>query len=49
MSGTTPPGTTTEEQAERWVRDMFGRVAPRYDLSITCYRSTSIVTGGRGR
>jgi len=30
--GTTPQGTQTEEQASRWVRSMFGRVAPRYDL-----------------
>jgi demethylmenaquinone methyltransferase/2-methoxy-6-polyprenyl-1,4-benzoquinol methylase len=32
MSGTTPPGAATEQQAARWVREMFGRVAPRYDL-----------------
>ena len=31
-SGTTPPGAQTEEQAARWVRGMFGQVAPRYDL-----------------
>lgn len=30
--GTTPTGAQTEEQAARWVRNMFGRVAPRYDL-----------------
>ena len=30
--GTTPPGAASEEQASRWVRDMFGRVAQRYDL-----------------
>ena len=30
--GTTPQGTSSEEQASRWVRGMFGRVAPRYDL-----------------
>jgi demethylmenaquinone methyltransferase/2-methoxy-6-polyprenyl-1,4-benzoquinol methylase len=30
--GTTPRGTTTEEQAARYVRGMFGRVAHRYDL-----------------
>ena len=30
--GTTPPGTETERQASLWVRDMFGRIAPRYDL-----------------
>ena len=32
MLGTTPAGTETEQQASRWVRDMFGRIAPRYDL-----------------
>jgi demethylmenaquinone methyltransferase / 2-methoxy-6-polyprenyl-1,4-benzoquinol methylase len=32
LSGTTPAGTTTEEQASRYVRGMFGRVAHRYDL-----------------
>ena len=31
-SGTTPPGVETEEQASRWVREMFADVAPRYDL-----------------
>jgi demethylmenaquinone methyltransferase / 2-methoxy-6-polyprenyl-1,4-benzoquinol methylase len=31
-TGTTPTGARTEEQAAAWVRDMFGRVAPRYDL-----------------
>jgi demethylmenaquinone methyltransferase / 2-methoxy-6-polyprenyl-1,4-benzoquinol methylase len=30
--GTTPAGTETEQQASRWVREMFGRIAPRYDL-----------------
>jgi demethylmenaquinone methyltransferase/2-methoxy-6-polyprenyl-1,4-benzoquinol methylase len=30
--GTTPPGAASEEQASRWVRGMFGRVARRYDL-----------------
>jgi demethylmenaquinone methyltransferase/2-methoxy-6-polyprenyl-1,4-benzoquinol methylase len=30
--GTTPPGAVTEEQAARYVRGMFGQVAPRYDL-----------------
>jgi demethylmenaquinone methyltransferase / 2-methoxy-6-polyprenyl-1,4-benzoquinol methylase len=30
--GTTPAGAETEQQASRWVRDMFGRIAPRYDL-----------------
>ncbi len=31
-SGTTPRGVTGEQAASRWVRDMFGRVAARYDL-----------------
>ncbi len=31
-TGTTPAGARSEEQAARWVREMFGRVAPRYDL-----------------
>lgn len=30
--GTTPPGTLGEQQAAGWVRQMFGSVAPRYDL-----------------
>lgn len=30
--GTTPPGAASEQQAARWVRDMFAQVAPRYDL-----------------
>lgn len=32
VQGTTPAGTESERQASRWVRDMFGRIAPRYDL-----------------
>jgi Methylase involved in ubiquinone/menaquinone biosynthesis len=32
MSGTTPQGIQSERQAAAWVRDMFGQVAPRYDL-----------------
>ena len=32
MTGTTPQGVHGEREASRWVRDMFGRVAPRYDL-----------------
>jgi demethylmenaquinone methyltransferase/2-methoxy-6-polyprenyl-1,4-benzoquinol methylase len=32
MTGTTPQGVQGEREASRWVRDMFGRVAPRYDL-----------------
>ena len=30
--GTTPPGARTEEEASRLVREMFERIAPRYDL-----------------
>src|SRR5271157_3905483 len=30
--GAAPPGAASEEQASRWVRGMFGRVARRYDL-----------------
>jgi demethylmenaquinone methyltransferase / 2-methoxy-6-polyprenyl-1,4-benzoquinol methylase len=30
--GTKPAGAETERQASAWVRDMFGRIAPRYDL-----------------
>lgn len=32
-SGTTPEGAQTEQEASRWVRAMFGRVAHRYDLA----------------
>ena len=32
MTGTTPPGVTGEQDAARWVREMFGRVSGRYDL-----------------
>lgn len=32
MSGATPRGAAKEQEAAAWVRDMFGRVAPRYDL-----------------
>ena len=31
--GATPAGARTEREAARWVRDMFGRVAHRYDLA----------------
>lgn len=31
-AGTTPAGTHNEEQAARWVREMFSGVAGRYDL-----------------
>ncbi len=33
MSGTTPEGARDEQEAARWVRGMFGRIAPRYDLA----------------
>jgi demethylmenaquinone methyltransferase/2-methoxy-6-polyprenyl-1,4-benzoquinol methylase len=33
MSGTTPIGAASEREAAQWVRGMFGRVAPRYDLA----------------
>jgi len=32
MTGTTPQGTAGEQAASQWVRGMFGRIAPRYDL-----------------
>jgi demethylmenaquinone methyltransferase / 2-methoxy-6-polyprenyl-1,4-benzoquinol methylase len=31
--GTTPEGARSEQEASRWVRSMFGRVAHRYDLA----------------
>ena len=30
--GAAPAGAETEQQASAWVRGMFGRIAPRYDL-----------------
>jgi|SRR5579871_413184 len=33
MKGTAPAGVATEQEASRWVRSMFGRIAPRYDLA----------------
>ncbi|HEX3743456.1 MAG TPA: bifunctional demethylmenaquinone methyltransferase/2-methoxy-6-polyprenyl-1,4-benzoquinol methylase UbiE [Bryobacteraceae bacterium] len=33
MKGTTPEGVRSEQEAANWVRSMFGRVAPRYDLA----------------
>ena len=30
--GTTPSGAESEKQASTWVREMFSRIAPRYDL-----------------
>lgn len=32
VPGTTPQGVTSEQEASRWVRGMFGRIARRYDL-----------------
>jgi demethylmenaquinone methyltransferase/2-methoxy-6-polyprenyl-1,4-benzoquinol methylase len=32
-AGTTPEGARSEQEASQWVRGMFGRVAPRYDLA----------------
>ncbi len=33
VAGTTPEGSRTEQEASRWVRGMFGKVAHRYDLA----------------
>ena len=33
MTGTTPRGHAGEREASAWVRAMFGRIAPRYDLA----------------
>jgi len=33
MKGATPEGARSEREAAEWVRDMFGRVAHRYDLA----------------
>ena len=32
MTGTTPRGVSGEQDASRWVRGMFGRIAGHYDL-----------------
>lgn len=32
VTGTTPQGAASEQEASRWVRGMFGRIARRYDL-----------------
>ncbi len=31
-AGTTPPGTSDERQASRWVQGMFSGIAPKYDF-----------------
>jgi len=31
-AGTTPPGTSSEQQAARWVQRMFAGIAPKYDF-----------------
>jgi|SRR5947209_20219877 len=31
-AGTTPPGASGEQQAARWVQQMFASIAPRYDF-----------------
>jgi len=33
MKGATPRGARGEQEAASWVRGMFGRIAPRYDLA----------------
>ena len=33
MSGTTPEGARSEQEAARWVRGMFDGIAHRYDLA----------------
>jgi len=33
MKGAAPEGVRSEQDAARWVRAMFGRIAPRYDLA----------------
>ncbi len=33
MNGTTPRGAANEREASAWVRSMFSRIAPRYDLA----------------
>jgi demethylmenaquinone methyltransferase / 2-methoxy-6-polyprenyl-1,4-benzoquinol methylase len=54
MTGTTPRGSAGEREASAWVRAMFGRIAPRYDLanhllSFNLDRHWRAVTVGRVR
>ena len=42
MSGSTPEGAHNEQEASRWVRGMFGRVAPRYDLANHRYNAEEL-------
>jgi len=32
VTGTIPPGTSSEQQAAQWVERMFAQIAPKYDL-----------------
>jgi len=48
VAGTTPEGARSEQEASRWVRAMFGRVAHRYDLANHLL-SANIDRGWRAR
>ncbi|MBC7926213.1 MAG: bifunctional demethylmenaquinone methyltransferase/2-methoxy-6-polyprenyl-1,4-benzoquinol methylase UbiE [Bryobacteraceae bacterium] len=48
MSGSTPKGIANEREAAAWVREMFGQVAPRYDL-LNHLLSANIDKGWRAR
>lgn len=45
-TGTTPVGAASEREAARWVQEMFGEVAPRYDF-LNHFLSLSIDTRWR--
>ena len=45
--GTTPPGTSSEQQAAQWVQQMFAEIAPQYDLLNHYSRSTLTAAGAR--